>query len=142
MHAAFTKLPEHGIAMPVIAIVSRLLGIDQLHVGTAVGKMSEDREEVELNIRECTKELYGHKPTLPVASGGLHPRMVPTLMDIFGNDFIIQAGGGIHGHPQGTKVGATAMREAVDAVMADISLEEYAKSHPPLADALERWPNI
>lgn len=142
MHAAFTKLPEHGIAMPVIAIVSRLLGIDQLHVGTAVGKMSEDREEVETNIRECKKDLHGLKPTLPVASGGLHPRMVPPLIEIFGNDFVIQAGGGIHGHPHGTEVGATAMREAVDAVLAGVSLEEYAKSHSSLADALQRWPTI
>ena len=42
------------------------------------------------------------KPVLPVASGGLHPRLVPALMETFGNDFVIQAGGGIHGHPDGT----------------------------------------
>ncbi|MFX0168309.1 MAG: type III ribulose-bisphosphate carboxylase [Candidatus Hodarchaeota archaeon] len=142
MHAAFTKLPEHGIAMPVIAVVSRLLGIDQLHVGTAVGKMSEDREEVETNIRECKKPLYGIRPTLPVASGGLHPRLVPALIEIFGNDFIIQAGGGIHGHPRGTEVGATALREAVDATLAGVSLEDYAASHSALAEALQHWPTI
>lgn len=140
MHAAFTKLHIHGIAMPVIALASRLLGIDQLHVGTAVGKMSEEREEVESNINKCTQPLYGLKPTLPVASGGLHPRLVPVLMDIFGTDFVIQAGGGIHGHPRGTKVGAQAMRQAVDATLQGQSLEEYAKSHTPLAEALQRWP--
>ncbi len=140
MHAAFTKLPNHGIAMPVIVTASRLLGIDQLHVGTAVGKMSEDREEVEINIRKCKEPLANLKPTLPVASGGLHPRHVPSLIDIFGVDFIIQAGGGIHGHPRGTRVGAMAMRMAVDATMAGQSLEEYAKSHIELDEALNRWP--
>ncbi|MFW9831142.1 MAG: type III ribulose-bisphosphate carboxylase [Candidatus Thorarchaeota archaeon] len=140
MHAAFTKLHYHGIAMPVIAIVSRLLGIDQLHVGTAVGKMSEDREEVELNIHECTQPLQGIKPTMPVASGGLHPGHIPTLIDIFGTDVIIQAGGGIHGHPGGTKVGATAMRQAVDAVLNGYSLNDYATTHTELAEALKRWP--
>jgi ribulose-bisphosphate carboxylase large chain len=140
MHAAFTKLPEHGIAMPVIAVVSRLLGIDQLHVGTAVGKMSEEREEVESNIHKCTQPLHGLKPVLPVASGGLHPRLVPALMDIFGTNFIIQAGGGIHGHPRGTKVGAHAMRQAVDATLEGQSLEEYAEEHKALADALQHWP--
>ncbi len=140
MHAAFTKLPEHGIAMPVIAMASRLLGIDQLHVGTAVGKMSEEREEVETNIHKCTQPLYGINPTLPVASGGLHPRLVPALIDIFGTDFVIQAGGGIHGHPRGTRIGAQAMRQAVDATLGGQSLEEYAKSHKPLAEALQHWP--
>ncbi len=140
MHAAFTKLPEHGIAMPVIAVASRLLGIDQLHVGTAVGKMSEDREEVELNIRQCTQPLQNLKATLPVASGGLHARHVPNLLDIFGLDVVIQAGGGIHGHPKGTRVGATAMRQAVDAALQGLKLEEYALSHPELAEALEHWP--
>lgn len=140
MHAAFTKLPNHGIAMPVLATGSRLLGIDQLHVGTAVGKMSEDREEVEANIRKCTEPLASLKQTLPVASGGLHPRHVPPLIDIFGLDFIIQAGGGIHGHPKGTCVGATAMRQAVDATLDGQSLEAYAKSHSELAEALQQWP--
>lgn len=140
MHAAFTKMPEHGIAMPVIALASRLLGIDQLHVGTAVGKMSEEREEVEANIRECTQPLEGLNPTMPVASGGLHPWHVPTLIDIFGANVIIQAGGGIHGHPRGTEIGATAMRQAVDASLEGISLQTYAKSHAPLAEALKHWP--
>lgn len=141
MHAAFTKLPEHGIAMPVIALASRLLGIDQLHVGTAVGKMSEDREEVETNIKQCTQLLEKHKATMPVASGGLYPRLVPELVDIFGNDVIIQAGGGIHGHPRGTEVGAIAMRQAVDATLESIPLPEYAKTHTELAEALEHWPS-
>ena len=45
-HAAFTKNPRHGISMKVIAKVSRIIGVDQLHVGTVVGKMSETKEEV------------------------------------------------------------------------------------------------
>ncbi len=142
MHAAFTKLKEHGIAMPVIALVARVLGIDQLHVGTAVGKMSEDRAEVEKNIEILTQPLERLKPTLPVASGGLHPRSVPAIIDIFGNDVIIQAGGGIHGHPFGTEKGATAMRQAVDATLSKVSLEEYSQSHQELAQALSRWPTL
>jgi ribulose-bisphosphate carboxylase large chain len=126
--------------MPVIVTTSRLLGIDQLHVGTAVGKMSEDREEVETNIQKCKEPLAKLKPTLPVASGGLHPRHVPDLVDIFGLDVVIQAGGGIHGHPRGTEIGATAMRQAVDATLQETRLEDFAKSHKALAEALQHWP--
>jgi len=79
------------------------------------------------------------KPVLPVASGGLHPRLVPALMETFGNDFVIQAGGGIHGHPDGTVAGAKAMRQAVDATLYGKTLEEYAKTHKELALALKQW---
>ena len=116
-HAAFTKNPFHGIAMKPIATVARVIGVDQLHVGTVVGKMSETKAEVIENIDACKSELGLLKPVLPVASGGLHPRLVPALIETFGNDFVIQAGGGIHGHPEGTVAGAKAMRQAVDATL-------------------------
>ena len=138
-HAAFTKNPKHGISMQVIAKVARIIGVDQLHVGTVVGKMFETREEVAENCRALREELYHMKTVLPVASGGLYPGLVPALIDFFGKDFAIQAGGGIHGHSDGTVAGAKAMRQAVDATLRGISLSEYAKTHRELASALEIW---
>ena len=138
-HASFTKNPLHGIAMKPIATVARVIGVDQLHVGTVVGKMSETKAEVIENIAACKSDLGLLKPVLPVASGGLHPRLVPALIETFGNDFVIQAGGGIHGHPEGTICGAQAMRQAVDAILFGKTLEEYAKNHRDLAIALKQW---
>ncbi|MCZ2808978.1 MAG: RuBisCO large subunit C-terminal-like domain-containing protein, partial [Candidatus Bathyarchaeota archaeon] len=138
-HAAFTKNPKHGISMRVIAKTSRIIGVDQLHVGTVVGKMSETRQEVSENCEALRTELDGLKKVLPVASGGLHPGLVPSLMEFFGKDFVIQAGGGIHGHAGGTVSGAKAMRQAVDATLQDISLKEYAETHEELRTALEIW---
>ncbi len=138
-HAAFTKNPLHGIAMKPIATVARIIGVDQLHVGTVVGKMSETKAEVLENISACKAEMGGLKPVLPVASGGLHPRLVPALLETFGNDVVLQAGGGIHGHPDGTVAGAKAMRQAVDATLAGKTLEDYAKTHLQLEAALEHW---
>jgi ribulose-bisphosphate carboxylase large chain len=138
-HATFTKNQKHGISMRVIAKVARVIGVDQLHVGTVVGKMSETKQEVLENIEACKMPMGGLKPVLPVASGGLHPRLVPALMKTFGKDFVIQAGGGIHGHTDGTFAGATAMRQAVDATLQSKTLEEYAKTHKELKRALERW---
>ncbi|UCF45405.1 MAG: type III ribulose-bisphosphate carboxylase [Candidatus Bathyarchaeota archaeon] len=138
-HAAFTKRRKHGISMRVIAKVARIIGVDQLHVGTVVGKMSEKREEVLENIDALKAEMSGLKTVMPVASGGLHPRLVPALLETFGKDFVIQAGGGIHGHTDGTKAGAVAMRQAVDAALKGTSLEEYAKTHKELKNALALW---
>jgi ribulose-bisphosphate carboxylase large chain len=139
-HAAYTRSHVHGINMVVLARVSRLLGVDQLHVGTAVGKMAETKDEVLANKKACVEPMGDIKPVLPVASGGLHPGMVPKLVEYFGNDTVIQAGGGIHGHPDGTIKGAKALRQAVDASVAGIPLEEYAKTHEELGKALTKWP--
>ncbi len=141
-HGAFTLNPKHGISMKVLATNTRLIGADQLHVGTAVGKMKETREEVLDNIACLTGEMYGIKPVMPVASGGLHPGMIPDLVQIFGNDVVIQAGGGVHGHPDGSSAGATAMRQALDAVEEGVSLAEYARTHKELRRALEHWKNV
>jgi ribulose-bisphosphate carboxylase large chain len=138
-HAAFTKNLKHGISMKVIAKVARIIGVDQLHVGTVVGKMSETREEVSENCEALKTDMYGLKKVLPVASGGLYPGLVPSLMKFFGKDFVIQAGGGIHGHSVGTVSGAKAMRQAVDATVQGVSLKDYAKNHKELQVALEIW---
>ena len=138
-HAAFTKNQLHGIAMRPIAKVARIIGVDQLHVGTVVGKMSETKGEVLENIDACKSELGDLRPVLPVASGGLYPALVPALLQTFGNDVVLQAGGGIHGHPEGTIAGAKAMRQAVDATIGGKTLEEYAKSHKELSLALKQW---
>ena len=138
-HAAFTRPERHGVSMRIIAKLARLAGIDQLHVGTAVGKMAEPKERVLENIEALKMPMTGIKPAMPVASGGLHPALVPELLKIFGVDAIIQAGGGVHGHPDGTEAGAKAMRQAIEAAMKGISLREYAEEHPELKKALERW---
>jgi ribulose-bisphosphate carboxylase large chain len=138
-HAAFTKDPKHGISMRTIAKISRVVGVDQLHVGTVVGKMFETRKEVAENCKALRMKMGGLKPVLPVASGGLHPGLVPPLIEFFGKDFVIQAGGGIHGHKDGTVSGAKAMRQAVKATLKGVSLREYAETCSELKIALETW---
>ena len=138
-HAAITKNPKHGISMRVLAKAARIIGVDQLHVGTVVGKMSETKEEVTQNCEALKMKMAGLKPVLPVASGGLHPRLVPALMQFFGEDLVIQAGGGIHGHKDGTEAGAKAMRQAVEAAMKGVALPEFAEKHKELRVALETW---
>ncbi len=113
-HAALTKNPRHGISMKVLAKICRIVGVDQLHVGAAVGKMFESVEEVRENIDAVKTKKIPVKPAMPVASGGLSPRDIPEIIRIFGNDVVIQMGGGIHAHPQGTLAGAREARMAVE----------------------------
>lgn len=152
MHAALTRNKKHGMTMLALAKLMRLIGMDQLHTGTVVGKMEGGKQEV-LDINEViTKQKitdnnmtmldqdWGNiKPTLPVASGGLSPLHVPALIEILGKNMVYQFGGGCHGHPEGTKAGARAIRQAVDATLEGFTLEAYAKNHSELKKAIEKW---
>ncbi len=152
-HAMLDRNPDQGMTMEVIAQFARMIGVDTLHIGTAYGKMSGSKDEV-LHIEEemewpfteqtkknLSQKWYNVKPVLGVASGGVYPAIVPEIMKFMGKDVVLQAGGGIHGHPDGTVAGAKAMRQAVDATLKKISLKEYAKAHIELRRALEKWPN-
>ncbi len=139
MHAAFTRNTHHGISMLVIAKLARLSGIDQLHTGTVVGKMEGEEDDVLAINKFLLSAWHGLKSVLPIASGGLHPGLVPELIKILGQDLIINFGGGIHGHPDGTLSGARAARAAADSSMKNIPLKEYAKKHKELRVAMEKW---
>ena len=139
MHGALTRNQEHGISMLALARTYRLIGVDQLHTGTVVGKMEGIKEEVQAINRALVEPMHGINTTFPVASGGLNPLMVPKLIEYLGKDVIIQMGGGIHGHPMGTVRGATAARQAVDATLQGISLKEYAKDHEEIRMAIDKW---
>jgi len=152
-HAAFTRNKKHGMSMLVVAKLARLIGVDQIHIGTVVGKLKASRREVVELDEEMTlehidehvgvlnEEWYGIKPVVPVSSGGLHPGLVPYVMNMLGEEIVIQAGGGIDGHPKGVRRGAEAMRQAIEATLEGISLTEYAqdKEHSALKEALDYW---
>ena len=149
-HAAFDRNPDHGISMKVLAEIARMQGVDQLHIG-GLGKLAGGRTEVKNNYIKCYSESnvenaemleqnwYGVKPVFGVCSGGLHPGIMHRLMELLSTDIVVQAGGGVLGHPSGTESGAKALRQAIDAYMDGISVSEYAKSHQELAQALNLW---
>lgn len=152
-HAAFTRDRKHGLSMKVVAEVARLLGVDHIHVGTVVGKLESPLQDVLPLIKICrekdtkesgrykllTKKWYNIKSVFPVSSGGIHPGLVPYIIKIFGKDVIIQAGGGVMGHPKGVTKGAEALRVAIDASLKGEPLEDRALKNKPLKEALEYW---
>jgi ribulose-bisphosphate carboxylase large chain len=173
MHGAMTRVPWHGFSMICVAEVARLLGVDQLHIGTAgVGKLVGTKQEVlkiqdhitedliqetmdhtkqshkhlvhnsvpeDPKLHTLGEEWYGMKPVFPVSSGGLHPGVVEKVLDRLGTNIMLQLGGGVHGHPNGSYAGAKAMREAVEAYLHGIPVTEAAKSSRELRIALKEW---
>jgi ribulose-bisphosphate carboxylase large chain len=94
------------------------------------------------------------KKVMPVASGGIHAGQMHQLLDLFGDDVILQFGGGTIGHPAGIQAGAVANRVALEAMVKarnegrDLKsegpdlLRKAAQSCTPLAQALETWGEI
>ncbi len=152
MHAAFDRNPKHGISMQFLAKINRLLGVSQIHSGTAVGKLVGSRREVtaiadvlrERKVKPLKGVLMGQdwgriKSAFPVSSGGLHPGLVPDVLNIYGTELVLLVSGGIHGHPKGTRAGAEAAMQAIEASMEGETLAEKAKTSPELKEALEKW---
>jgi ribulose-bisphosphate carboxylase large chain len=152
MHAAFDRNRKHGISMQFLAKLMRLIGVSQIHTGTAVGKLTGSRKEsmvlADLLREKKTAAVDGMlleqdwgkiKSAFPVSSGGLHPGLVPDVMDIYGIDLVLLVSGGIHGHPKGTRAGARATMQAIEAWQEGVTLEEKARKAKELAQALEKW---
>ncbi len=152
MHASFARNPKHGMTMQFLAKMMRLIGVSQIHSGTAVGKLVGSKREVtavaDVLREKRTKAIphvlldqdWGHiKSAFPVSSGGLHPGLVPDVLDIYGTDLVLLVSGGIHGHPKGTRAGARATMQAIEAHMDGETLAEKAKTAPELREALEKW---
>lgn len=158
MHAAFTRNPYHGISMFVLAKLYRIIGVDQLHVGTAgAGKLEGGKIDVIRYARilrethfkpdpddvyHLEQEFHHIKPAFPVSSGGLHPGNLPPVIEALGSEIILQVGGGVIGHPDGPRAGAAAVRQALEAIMKGIPLDEYAETHKELKRALEKWGHV
>jgi len=168
-HGTYTRQKGHGISFRVIAKWMRLAGVDHIHAGTAVGKLEGDPPTVQGYYNVC-REMHNPvdlergiyfeqdwadlKKVMPVASGGIHAGQMHQLIDLFGEDVVLQFGGGTIGHPMGIQAGATANRVALEAMIqarnegVDIRnegpevLRKAAKWCKPLEAALDTWGNI
>ena len=168
-HGTYTRQKNHGVSFRVMAKWLRLAGCDHLHTGTAVGKLEGDPMTVQGYYNVC-RDSYTHtdlprglffdqdwadtKKVMPVASGGIHAGQMHLLLDLFGDDVILQFGGGTIGHPAGIQAGGVANRVALEAMVKarnegkDIKnegldiLRKAAQFCTPLKQALDTWGDI
>lgn len=132
--------PHHGIAASlVLGKLMRLAGADLVLFPSPYGSVTMPIEE---NMAIKSALLAPH-PTLkqpfPVPSAGIHPGLVPLILEDFGLDTVVNAGGGVHGHPDGSAAGGKAFRQAIEATLQGVTLEKAAKSAPELAKAIQLW---
>ncbi|VAH75220.1 unnamed protein product [Triticum turgidum subsp. durum] len=169
MHAVIDRQKNHGMHFRVLAKALRMSGGDHIHSGTVVGKLEGERE-MTLGFVDLLRDDFIEKDrargifftqdwvsmpgVIPVALGGIHVWHMPALTEIFGDDSVLQFGGGTLGHPWGNAPGATANRVALEACVQarneghDLAREgneiirAACKWSPELAAACEVWKAI
>ncbi len=123
-------------------MIWRLAGADHLHVNGLANKFSEDDSSVIAAARAVLAPLWPEVPmaAMPVFSSGQTGRVAAATYAALGcTDLIFAAGGGIFGHPGGVAAGVSALRQAWDAAVGGVPLEDHAREHAELRDALRFW---
>jgi ribulose-bisphosphate carboxylase large chain len=117
------KNHDYHIDWKVVCQLAGLSGVDFIHAGMWGGYMNDD----EIDLKEIINILHFHD-VVPALSCGMHPGIVNAVKKRFGNDFMANCGGSIHGHPGGTISGATAMKQAIN--------ETFGKEYN---EAIQKW---
>ncbi|WP_213981023.1 ribulose-bisphosphate carboxylase large subunit family protein [Sphingomonas sp. dw_22] len=153
---AHSELPIHGhrngwgmlgrspaIGMSYVAFQKlwRLAGIDHTHVNGIDNKFCEENDSVIASARECLTPMFDPPnpgcEIMPVFSSGQSAKQAHATYAALGStDLIFAAGGGILAHPGGPAAGVTALRQAWDAAVAGVPLDQAAREAPELRAAL------
>jgi ribulose-bisphosphate carboxylase large chain len=168
-HGTYTRHKTHGVSFRVIAKWMRLAGVDHIHAGTVFGKLEGDPNQTRGYYDVCRENFNPMRleqglffdqhwaslaKVMPVASGGIHAGQMHQLVDMLGEDVVLQFGGGTIGHPAGIQAGATANRVALEAIIFARNagrnlleegpqiLLEAAKTCLPLRQALDIWKDV
>jgi 2,3-diketo-5-methylthiopentyl-1-phosphate enolase len=137
---AYFGSPHYGVSSQLIlGKFMRMAGADFVVCPSAYGKVPMVPERVLQIGVSLRAPFYDVKPVLPAPSAGMHPGQVQQLLNDFGPDTIVAAGGGYHGHPDGPRAGARAFVQAVEAWMKKEDVRKYAEGKAELKSAIAKW---
>jgi ribulose-bisphosphate carboxylase large chain len=137
-----SRHPLLGWSFQAWSKIWRLAGADHMHVNGLANKFSEADDSVIDSARSCVAPMFADKPcaVMPVFSSGQTARQAPgTYAALRSLDLIFLAGGGILAHPGGPAAGLASLREGWEAAVAGIPLEDFARDHTALAQALAAY---
>ena len=137
---AMARAPLLGIGFTAFQKIWRLAGVDHLHVGGFNSKFYENNDEVAQSIRDCLTPMFGGYRVMPAISSAQWAGSAPVIYSATGTiDVIHLAGGGIIAHPGGTEAGVRSMQQGWEAAMSGTPIDEYARSRPELAAAIQKF---
>jgi 2,3-diketo-5-methylthiopentyl-1-phosphate enolase len=128
------------MSFTVLAKLARLCGADMMLTPSLWSSLQVCSIEEELRTSQTLRAPFHNiKRAWPMPAAGMYPGLADVLIQEHGIDFIVPAGGGMLGHPMGYKAGAMAWRQAFDAVLSGMSLQEAAQKYPEFGAAAETW---
>ncbi len=135
-----TRAPALGMEFAAYQALWRLAGIDQLHVNGIANKFWESDDSVVASIAACRAPMHNLAPLLPVVSSGQTGLQAPeTFRRTQTTDLLYLAGGGIAAHPSGARAGVIALRQAWEAAVNGVPLDEFARTHIELREQIEKF---
>jgi 3-oxoisoapionate-4-phosphate transcarboxylase/hydrolase len=139
---AFSRHPLLGISFQAYQTLWRLAGVDHMHVHGLRGKFAQADEEVISSAKDCVTPLTAGADdrVMPAFSSGQWAGTAPATFDATGHtDLLFMAGGGIMAHPGGPAAGVASIRQAWDAVTSGLQLDQAARGHTELRQAIEMF---
>ncbi|WP_223595123.1 2,3-diketo-5-methylthiopentyl-1-phosphate enolase [Neobacillus bataviensis] len=138
---ALTSSLEYGFSHSLLlGKLLRYAGADLSLFPSPYGTVALEKNSALAIASELTKADTFLK-AFPVPSAGIHPGLVPLLIRDFGINSVINAGGGVHGHPDGARGGGLAFRQAIETNLQGNLLAQGAEQFPELKKALQLWGN-
>jgi ribulose-bisphosphate carboxylase large chain len=137
-----TRSPYLGVDFRAYQKIWRLAGVDHLHCNGLRNKFWEPDESVIASARALLTPLYADKPyvVMPVlASAQWAGQAVDSYKALGTSDVMYVCGGGIVAHPAGIAAGVASVRQAWEAALAGATLEDYARDHVELKQAMEKF---
>jgi ribulose-bisphosphate carboxylase large chain len=135
----FTRCPALGFEFKAWHKVHRLAGADHIHVNGLRNKFSESDDSVIASARvprAAVRRPSRSLQVMPVFSSGQTVRQAADTFAAIGTvDLVHAAGGGTMAHPGGIEAGVAALRQAWEAAVAGVPVED-SRAHPELRQAL------
>ncbi len=137
-----TRSPYLGIEFSAYQKIWRLAGVDHLHCNGLRNKFWEPDESVIASARACLTPLFEAKPyvVMPaLASAQWAGQAVDSYRALGVTDVLYICGGGVVAHPGGVAAGVASVRQGWEAALAGKTIEEYARDHVELRQAIEKF---
>ena len=137
-----TRHPGLGMDFPVWSTFWRLLGVDQFQINGIGAKYWEPDESFVRSFASCRTPIFAERDRpLPVVCSGQWGGQAPATWRETGGttDLLYLCGGGVVSHPDGPAAGVRAVRQAWEAAVEGVPLATYARTHPELGRALEKF---
>lgn len=136
-----SRCPALGMSFVAYQKFWRLAGVDHIHVNGIDNKFCEENDSVIASARECLTPMFDGPgrgcEVMPVFSSGQWAGQAAETHRRLGSaDLIYACGGGIMAHPSGIAAGVRSIRQAWEAAIAGVPMEQAAKNSEELRQAM------